>query len=108
MQDAENEMMWSDAGKMLKSISGWNDIGKGADHSGDGVDAYGFSVLPAGSRNDQGKYDGEGSLAYFWSSTENIYSSGRAYCMYLSNVVGSAQLAGYKVYYGLSVRCVKD
>ena len=106
IQDADADDVWSDAGKMLKSISGWNDCGKGADHSGDGVDAYAFLALPAGGWYDRGKYDDEGNRAVFWSSTE--YSSSRAYSMSLEYCVGYVDLPVYNVYYGFSVRCVKD
>ena len=98
--------IWRDAGKMLKSISGWKDSGKGADHSGDGVDAYAFSALPAGGLFNRGKYDDEGNSAFFWSSTE--YSSSLANCMSLNYSVGYADLPVYNELYGLSVRCVKD
>ena len=98
--------IWRDAGKMLKSISGWKDSGKGADHSGDGVDAYAFSALPAGGLFNRGKYDDEGNSAFFWSSTE--YSSSRANCMSLNYSVGYADLPVYNELYGLSVRCVQD
>ena len=91
-----NESM---AGKVLKSMSGW-------EKSGDGTDAFGFSMLPAGGRFGDEGYGNEGYYAYFWSSTE--FDSNRAYNMYL----------GYSDYYagldnnskgdGFSVRCLQD
>lgn len=51
------------AGTKLKSQTGWFS-------NGNGTDAFGFSVLPAGFRNDLGNYHYEGSNALFWSSTE--------------------------------------
>ena len=56
------------AGTKLKSKSGWY-------NNGNGMDTYGFSVLPAGIRD--GSYRTAGKGANFWSSTEN--SSSYAY-----------------------------
>lgn len=89
----------STAGKMLKSTSGWNS-------SDNGTDAYSFSALPAGNRNNFGNYDYEGNFAFFWSSTE--YLSGYAYNMYLYFYYDYALLDSDGKNYGFSVRCVKD
>ena len=88
----------STAGKVIKSTSGW----KG---SGNGTDAFAFSALPAGYRNDYGDYFYEGDNAYFWSSTED--NSKFACNMYLYYDDGNAYMYNYK-YYGFSVRCLKD
>jgi len=91
----------STAGKMLKSTSGWNDFeGK----SGNGVDAYSFSALPAGFGRADESYSREGYSANFWSSTE--YNSNDAYIMYLSYNYDYAYLNYDFKYYGFSVRCV--
>ena len=55
-----------EAGTKLKSTSGWNDY---EGESGNGTDAFGFSVLPAGMGN-VGIYSGEDYTTYFWGSTE--------------------------------------
>ena len=87
----------------LKLTSGWNDFeGK----SGNGVDAYSFSALPAGRRYYNEGYNFEGSLADFWSSTET--DSYNAYGMYLDYIDVSAYLFDYYKNDGFSVRCVKD
>ena len=87
----------------LKSTSGWNDFeGK----SGNGVDAYSFSALPAGIRSNDENYYYEGNYANFWSSSEN--DSGLAYYMVLDYNYGSASLFYFNKVYGFSVRCVKD
>ena len=100
--EAEFETLFTAVGK-LKSTSGWNDFeGK----SGNGVDAFAFSALPAGSRDNFGNYGGEGYDAFFWSSTEN--GSDYAYGMYLYYRDGDAHLNNHYNYYGFSVRCVKD
>ena len=93
----------STAGTKLKSTSGWNDFeGK----SGNGVDAYSFSALPAGYRDYDGNFKYEGYDASFWSSTEG--GSDYAYDMYLYYIDGYAYLSGYYKDFGFSVRCVKD
>ena len=94
----------STAGTKLKLTSGWNDFeGK----SGNGVDAYSFSALPAGYRNYNEDYNFEGNYAFFWSSTE--ISSNYAYDMDLrySNDYASLKNGSLKND-GFSVRCVKD
>ena len=90
----------STAGTKLKSTSGWN-------HSGDGSDAFGFSVLPAGNRGDNGIYGSEGDHAFFWSSTE--YGNSSAYNMYLFYGRDDVYLcyeSSKRV--GYSVRCIQD
>ena len=89
----------STAATALKSQSGWYT-------HGNGTDAFGFSALPAGRRDYDGCFNGGGSSADFWSSTE--YDSYSAYYMSLYYLNEDAGLYGnYKVY-GFSVRCLKD
>ena len=87
-----------DAGKVLKSQSGWYS-------NGNGTDAYGFSALPAGRRFSNGHFDKAGYGAGFWSATE--YGSYEAYRMGL-DCYDDAGLYGYDRYDGFSVRCLKD
>ncbi len=87
------------AGKVLKSTKGW-------DKNGNGTDAFGFTVLPVGSRRDNGDYDGEGGFARFWSSTE--YNSNSVHYLYIDYYLDKSQLARLEKNYGLSVRCLKD
>ena len=98
-QDAKNEVLWNNVGKMLKSISGWKS-------SGNGTDAYAFSALPAGIKYNDRNFSFEGNLAYFWSSTE--YDSYNAYYMYLDGNDDDVYLGNRYKNYGYSVRCVKD
>ena len=94
---------YSTAGTKLKSTSDWNDFeGK----SGNGVDAYSFSALPAGLRYYDGNYYDEGLTAFFWSSTES--NSNYAYYMYLDYDGDNAGLNDDYKNYGFPVRCVKD
>ena len=89
------------AGKMLKSKTGW------ISHSGtENADAFGFSALPAGCRPDYGKYNLEGYVTYFWSSTEDdrIY----AYHMGLDFDYDDTGLYSTYKYSGFSIRCLKD
>ena len=90
----------STAGIMLKSTDGW-------DNSGNGTDAFGFSVLPAGNERDGLFYNEVGKRAYFWSSTRDSYGS-----VNYMNAFDSRDYAcpgsGAFEYYGHSVRCVKD
>ena len=94
------------AGKNLKSVSGWED-------GGDGSDIYGFSALPADgfySRGDEPSY--EGLLAYFWSSSVGAWDyenkTGSYYVFGLS--YDSNRMTSYDLHIGFSfsVRCVKD
>ena len=80
-----------DAGKVLKSQSGWY-------RNGNGTDAYGFSALPAG-------FSQSGYGANFWSATE--YGSYDAYRMGLG-YYDDADLYNYDRYAGFSVRCLQD
>ena len=89
------------AGKMLKSTTGWKAY-RGIINE----DAFAFSALPAGYRNDDGDYSVEGDDAYFWSSTEG--NSNNAYLMDLNYYFGDAYLDFNYKDYGFSVRCLKD
>lgn len=91
----------SAAGKVLKSTSGWNEYnGK----KGDGTDAFLFSGLPVGDRDNYGVYNSEGDLTSFWSSTER--NDDRAYYMNLYYINDAAGLNYYPKDYAFSVRCI--
>ena len=89
----------STAGKVLKSTSGWNS-------SGNGSDAFAFSALPAGYRNDLGDYLNEGYNAGYWSSTE--YGSYNAYSMLLDYISADAGLGNASKGLAFYVRCLRD
>ncbi len=89
----------STAGNVLKSTSGWNS-------SGNGIDAFAFSALPASRRDNYGGYYHEGYYADIWSSTE--VSSDAACYMKLGYDSGIAYLHNSRKDYGFSVRCLKD
>ena len=86
------------AGKMLKSKDGWNDDGNGSD-------AYGFSVLPAGYREVTGGSRQLGSTACFWTSTQ--YDDNYAYYIEFGKSDG-AKMSIREIGMSCSVRCVKD
>jgi len=67
-----------------------------------GTDAYGFSAIPAGHRDDSGWYTGES--AAFWSSTAE--SKGYAFYMFIF-ASGNARLGVLSEKYGASVRCIQ-
>ena len=91
------------AGIKLKSTSGWIEY---EGQSGNGTDAFSFSVLPAGYGVDYKNYYDEGNYADFWSSTE--IDGLDAYSMYLYRNYDNAYLnRNYKVNW-FSVRCLKD
>lgn len=89
----------STAGNVLKSTSGWNS-------SGNGIDAFGFSALPAGLRYGNGGFDDEGGKANFWHSTD--YGPDLAYYVRLDCDSDRAGRAGTNKKYGFSVRCLQD
>ena len=90
------------AGKFLKSQSSWSR----SSLYGKGLDAFGFSALPAGRRYYEDRFLDNGIYADFWSATE--YENNHAYGPNL-------YVAGYNVsldyvYKGLAfaVRCIKN
>ena len=87
------------AGIKLKSTSGWFE-------GGYGMDAFGFSALPAGLRNHEGLFEYETAAAYFWSSTEESRGDD-AYYVNLWYSSHDAYLFSDHKYLGFSVRCVK-
>lgn len=89
----------STAGKTLKSTSGWF-------KKGDGTDDFGFAALPAGYRRLDGRFDGIGGNASFWSTSEN--SDGAAFYLELDFSSPVAKLEAFGKGESRSVRCVKN
>ena len=89
----------SNAGKRLKSFSGWYE-------NGNGTDNFGFAALPGAWRNYSGYFYYYKEGAFFWTSTKE--SSDKA--IYRSLYYTRDQIErNYKhIDYGMSVRCVKD
>jgi uncharacterized protein (TIGR02145 family) len=87
------------AGKMLKSTTGWYE-------GGNGIDKYGFNVLPAGFRLIYGSFDFAGKNADFWSATE--YGEYYAYYLLLYYDFENAYLLANIVKdHARSVRCLR-
>ena len=101
----------STAGKMLKSQGGWNN-----DYDGSivkGIDAYGFSALPAGHRYNNGFFSDEGRNARFWTASEDSSArdlSFRSGAYYVSLISSNeyAFIDSYVKSKGHSVRCLKN
>ena len=87
-----------DAGKNLKSTSGWN--------NGNGVDLYGFGFLPGGKRLNTGGYSGRLSAGYIWSADETNATISWYHTLY--NNHDDAYKGTSVKETGMSVRCIKD
>ncbi len=88
----------------LKSKTGWNG-------GTNGIDSFGFSVLPAGYRDIEGLdviFDKEAEETYFWSAENESEFSGRVwnFSMHSADVDTYYNFKGPYVAY--SIRCVKD
>ena len=89
------------AGTALKARNGWF-------KKGNGSDALGFKALPAGYRGGDGKFDGIGGYAYFWSATEDAENrESNAFYLFLSFSSDAASLNAFAKEDYKSVRCVK-
>ncbi|SHH93982.1 major paralogous domain-containing protein [Fibrobacter sp. UWH9] len=71
-------------------------------------DSFGFSVLPAGYRNDRGSFRYRGYYAYFWSSTEYEYNGYNAWYQYFNYNGDYTYQNDCDKGYAFSVRCLKD
>lgn len=88
-----------DAGDKMKTNSGWVDHGGGSNSSG-------FSAIPAGYLTSGGDFRRYGAEAFFYSSSEESITSGRAFRLIAGyNTVMSSE-ESKKVAY--SVRCIKN
>ena len=86
------------SGKILKSAIGW--IGYQ-----NGIDSYGFSVIPAGNKLSGYTSYNWGQSAYFWTSTE--YNRINAYFIFFDFDNVNAPQTNYKDD-EFSIRCIKD
>ena len=95
------------AGYMLKTKCDWSIIGMShysEERCGAGLDAYGFSAIPAGCINKQSVYSCDG--ANFLTSTESKGSS--AYYVSLEDFDNSLRYSTTSENFMYSVRCVYD
>jgi len=88
-----------DAGLNLKSKWGWV-------NQSNGLDWYGFSVIPAGLRSQLGNFFSLGLRSTFWSST--MYSPYSIYYRLLFYDHEDISRSPYHQETGFSVRCLKD
>ncbi|WP_295068296.1 fibrobacter succinogenes major paralogous domain-containing protein [uncultured Fibrobacter sp.] len=87
-------------GAALKARDGWF-------KKGNGSDALGFRALPAGYRSADGKFDGIGGYAYFWSATEDAENrESNAFYLFLSFSSDVASINAFAKEDYRSVRCV--
>jgi len=91
---------WYDAGKYLKSKSGWTYYSVV-----ENLDTYGFSALPGGYRNFDGSFYSVGYRGIWWTTTEYGGGAHRRDMYYNYDYV--VELFSDKAS-GFSVRCVKD
>jgi uncharacterized protein (TIGR02145 family) len=90
----------SRAGAALKASDGWFKKGNGSDD-------FGFNALPAGYRGADGKFDGIGGYAYFWSATEDAENrESNAFYLFLSFSSEAASINAFAKEDYRSVRCV--
>lgn len=87
------------AGGKMKSTIGWNSPNTGATNSS------GFSALPGGGRYDD-NFHRLGECSIWWSSTP--YDTFRILAIYTVNNNNSLNNTPYGMFYGFSVRCVRD
>ncbi|MBP6978983.1 MAG: FISUMP domain-containing protein [Bacteroidales bacterium] len=89
-----------DAGRNLRTTSGWY-------NDGNGTDLFGFKGLPGGKRNHRAFFEGTGKVGYWWTSTiyEITDTYWTRYVIYDESYV-------YRIWssleVGLSVRCLRD
>lgn len=99
-ENAAQSSSLSRAGAALKASDGWF-------KKGNGSDALGFRALPAGYRGADGKFDGIGGYAYFWSATEDAENrESNAFYLFLSFSSDAASLNAFAKEDYRSVRCV--
>jgi uncharacterized protein (TIGR02145 family) len=88
-----------DAGKNLKTISGWSG-------NSNGTDLFGFSALPCGYHDGFGYCNNVGYRGYWWLSTELNESD--AWSRYLNSYSQGLDRYSNHKGYGFSVRCLRD
>ncbi|MBI9038610.1 MAG: fibrobacter succinogenes major paralogous domain-containing protein [Bacteroidales bacterium] len=71
-----------------------------------GTDDYGFSGLPGGGRCYNSYFDDLGNFGTWWSSTEHL--SNHAWYSNLNHSYGYVYSNHSYMYYGFSVRCLRD
>ncbi|MBL7104347.1 MAG: hypothetical protein ISS18_08445 [Bacteroidales bacterium] len=86
-----------DAGKNLKSLTGWAS-------NGNGTDNFGFSALPGGVRTTSGFFATVGTNGYFWTSS---LDAGLAIERDMAYYFDGIDRSGNQQANGFSIRCIK-
>ena len=86
-------------GIKLKAKSGWG-------HNGNGSDAYGFSALPGGIRDERGTFHSINFMGIWWSVT--AFNTNLAVYRDLRHDISYVGKSSYNKKSGFSVRCVRD
>lgn len=87
------------AGTKMKSSNGWTDDGNGTNESG-------FTGLPGGCRDLNGRFGYIDKIGYWWSSTE--YNTTLAWYRCIDRSPYYVYRTNYYKQNGLSVRCIRD
>ncbi|MCF0217389.1 MAG: fibrobacter succinogenes major paralogous domain-containing protein [Fibrobacteraceae bacterium] len=88
------------AGTYLKSTDKWSNYA-----NRQGIDLYGFSVLPAGGRGYNGKFVNQGSITQFWSASVGNYDNAYTQYFYYYDAIADQY---FDKYLGYSLRCIQD
>ena len=96
------------AAKILKAKAGWN-------YNGNGIDTYGFSVLPAGAAMEDlfgmgsDMFDADvGSVAYFWTASPYTVDNSQAIRVKFVSDSDKAMVSMSTKIERFSVRCIKN
>jgi uncharacterized protein (TIGR02145 family) len=92
----------TDEGGKLKEngTTHWNSPNTGA------TNESGFSALPGGFRGSNSIYEGIGGDAVFWSATQSV--GGYAWYRYLYYYSSRTYRQNDQIYYGFSIRCIRN
>ena len=89
----------------IRSLWRFNDYGYGGN---EGLDLYGFSILPSGYRNGKGTYETIRTLAYFWTSSIE-YSGDKKIDILVTRVEFKLEQRETNMFDdAYSVRCIQD
>jgi len=104
-EDEEGFINWDGAGKKLRAKSGWTG-------NGNGTDDVGFSALPGGGRNIEGKFSAVGERGSWWTAWDLKGAAGKIDMSYVMDFMSGS--VSYNIVFGgyapksngKSVRCV--
>jgi uncharacterized protein (TIGR02145 family) len=97
-----------DAGKKMKSTSGWKKECSNIKKDYKGTNSSGFSGLPGGVRAYDAGFGGMGCEVAWWSSTQVGTHNLAWFCFISGSIDGDAAIYYSEPNFGLSVRCLRD